>query len=271
MATLDDLVRWAEDEGALDMLMSVDEAGGCITVALPLLEDPSDDPRDNFRRTSERYKPFTMRAEGGAVAIDGEFAVPVAISSASVAQEGEAFGLELQVGDARVRAIGSAWSITSGPDIVLPVTAAADPWTITFHGPGPLTSESLRQATEAHGVRVSLFGNWNGSGQSFGAAFVRHILEPAHVQGDEQLPGAWRIVPAGAGALDPRGVWLVGNSLPSAAYATLQRSSQSDPALVRAVAEALVSLPSLDWAHSGNTLIEGADALRAWCEQMSLP
>lgn len=267
LASLDDLGAWAQDDGLLDdsIVVRVDPSTQTLTLALALLEERPVDPRDAFRRQTARYQSFTMRAlAGGELTVDGELADNAPFEY-GVAEDGEAFGVELDTGDARVRAVARTWSVAYGPELVLPVERSFDATKLTFHGPGPLIAADLREAMLARVWEVALFGNWNGSGQSFGAAFVRKVMAPAPVPDAEALDGAWRIVPTGVPATDGRGVWLSGASSQTSVHASLERTAESDPQLVRALVEGLASLPGLAWAASGNTIVEDAAMRTAWC------
>src|SRR4051812_43606842 len=111
LASLDDLGAWAQDDGLLDdsIVVRVDPSTQTLTLALALLEERPVDPRDVFRRQTARYQSFTMRAlAGGELTVDGELAENAPFEY-GVAEDGEAFGVELDTGDARVRAVARTW------------------------------------------------------------------------------------------------------------------------------------------------------------------
>lgn len=267
LRSADELSLWAEDEGFLDdsIIVSVDPQDGSLTLALRLLDGGTGDPRDEFRKTSERYLPFTMHAGGGAVTVEGELRSHAPFEC-EPAGDGEAFGLLLRAGDATVRGVAREWRIVLGEELEIPIVPALDPAKITFHGPGPITADVLRRGLSARSVEVDLYGNWRGSGQSMGSAFVRDVVTPPPIAEDARLSGAWRMVPKGAGATDGRGLWVSGQSLASSAYAIVERTSASDPRLVRALVETLGSLPAFAWASSGNRLVEDDATRSAWCD-----
>lgn len=266
LGSRDQLIEWAEDEGALDdsIILAVDPSAASLTIGLRMLESAEGDPRDAFRRTKEQFLPFTLSSKGGTVAVQGDLATNASFES-SLLEDGDRFGLVLETGEAEVHASGTAWRVDVGAPIAIAVVPELSPADITFHGNGPVTSTLFGDALRAAGVTAQLFGNWSGSGPSMGAALVRDVKTPRPLAEDEELGGAWRVVPGGAEATDPRGVWILGNSSVHSTYARVERTAKSEPALVRAVVEALASLPGLAWASSGNQLVEGAAGRAAWC------
>lgn len=261
-----ELYAWAEDEGAVYdcALLSFDAATGSFVIGAHLLEDPPADPRDTFRRTHDRYLPFVFTAEAnGAITVEGDIETPLAMNC-NPFDEDDNFGLAFNLDDCTVVARATRWRVTLAPEVTLPVEHWADPETITFHGKGAITAAALQAALASRGSAAQLFGNWHGSGQSFGAAFVRDIATPPAVPPDEALAGAWRIAPSGADATDPRGVWLSGQSSAQSTYATLSREVDADVSLVTALVDALATSPGITWAVSGNTLVEDADLRTKW-------
>lgn len=144
----------------------------------------------------------------------------------------------------------------------MPIVRALDPEKLTFHGTRALTAGELRSAVAARGIDVELFGNWKGSGQMLGSAFVRDVLAPPRLSDAEVLGGGWRVVRAGDAPTSEKGLWIAGQSLTSGTYASIERTATSDAALVEAVVESLAAL--LEWASSGNMLVEDAAGRGAW-------
>ena len=263
LASRDELVEWAEDDGALDDSIIIAVGESTLTIGLRFDEVVGDDPRDDFRKTSRRYLPHVLTAVDGTVTVEGDLG-PDAPFASSLIEEGDVFGLLLETDDASVRAAARGWRVAIGEPVEVAVVPAFDEMRIAFHGLGPLTSTQVVDALARTGISARMFGNWNGSGQSMGAAFVRDVTAPPPVPDDQPLGGAWRVVPGDAEASDPRGAWISGNAAGQSAYAILERTADTDPALVRALVEALASLPGLAWASSGNRLIEDAATRAAW-------
>ncbi len=261
---IEEMLRWAEHEGAFDDSVLVSWTESSICVALRILEDAPSDPRDPFRRNTERYQSFTL-----VLTRDGELSVAGVLESHSpfeceMVEEGAAFGLQLRCGEATLRAVATEWSASAGEELVIPIERWLNLPELTFHGPGPVDSQSFLAALAEHGAQCDLYGNWHGSDQSFGAAFVRDVAAPRAIHDAEELADAWRVVPVGVSPEDLGGLWVTGRSAPGSAYAILQRRAATQCELIRSTMEALASLPGLTWASSGNTLIEEAAGREAW-------
>ncbi|TNF32442.1 MAG: hypothetical protein EP329_10195 [Deltaproteobacteria bacterium] len=268
---LDALAKWAEDEGGLldeVVWLAVEPGPGGdgwrLVLATPLVTPPPTDPRAAFAAASTPARRWTLTPRGAGEAPTPS--LPAEVGGIWSLEAGGA-GVALDLGATVVEIAATGWEAEVGPEIALPVARTLDPLELTFHGPGPCRSAALTAATAAAGMPIALHRNWAGSGQRFGAALTKDALLPEPVGGDEALAGAWRVVPAGLAADDPRGVWLTGQSLVSAAYVTLHRAEASDPALVAALTRALRGLDGLDWACSGSALVE-AEGFDAWLSSL---
>ena len=260
LGSLEELGEWAQDEGLLDDSLVLGVDASSMTLALCLPEDDVDDPRERFRTTMRRCFPFTLRAEQGSIAVEGALSPYAPFGYAAI--EGEAFGLQLTTSGATIRAAARGWVVSYGEECDVPIVRALDPEKLTFHGTRALTAGELRSAVEARGIEVQIFGNWKGSGQMLGSAFVRDVLAPPPLADAEALGGGWRLVRAGDAPTSEKGLWVAGQSLTSATYASVERTPSSDDALVEAVVESLAAL--LAWASSGNMLVEDAAGREAW-------
>jgi hypothetical protein len=259
LSSADALSAWAEDEGWLDDSVLVSarlEATGRarIRIGLRVLEDV-DDPRDRFNRTSERF--FELSLEGDDPVLPrsrptGPFEVR------SMAKEGRRFGLVLDVRGRPFTVLARRYRVIIHGEVRRAVRLALGP-ELCFHGPGPVTIEQL---VHASGVPIDCYRNWKGSGQAMGSAFVTATVPEPVTSGEFEM--AIRVVPAGAPATDPRGLWLVGQSLPSAAYVIVRRSKATEPDLAHAVVQGLASVSGLTWASSGNMRVETVEDRDRW-------
>ena len=265
IGSLEELGEWAADEGLLDDSLVLGVDASSMNLALCLPEEDVDDPRDRFRATTRRCFPFTLRAEQGSIGVDGALIPYTPFGYTAIG--GEAFGLELTTSSATIRAAARVWAVSYGEEREVPVVRALDPEKVTFHGARALTAGELRRFVAARGVEAQLFGNWKGSGQMLGSAFVRDVLSPPPLSDAEVLGGGWRIVRAGDAPTSAKGFWVTGQSLTSATYASVERTAASDDALVEAVVESLAAL--LEWGSSGNVLVEDAAARSSW--RLALP
>jgi hypothetical protein len=116
---------------------------------------------------------------------------------------------------------------------------------------------TLVRGAKRQGVAISVFGNWLGSGNDLGSAFLT-ARTPSPARG--QLDGAWRVVAAGQPAKSKAGVWLSGHSFSYPSKQTLERTASSAPLLVRALA---LTLAELGAATSGNVTLD-ADGVETW-------
>ena len=268
-ATPMELSTWAEDEGVLDdtLVLGLDPASATIRLGfrLPTAAAPGATPRDRFSATHEELLVFTLTGDGAgaALTITGTPALPAEVEIVGFDWDAPSFAFELRLGDASAHFSAPAVVHEDHGTLSQPIERSWDRAALNLHGAGPLEAGALLAALAGHGVQAALAGNWNGSGQSFGAAFVRNVAAPAVVAPSESL-GAWCVTLAGTPATDPAQVWLTGRATATSTYVIIQRSAASPPALVAALVSVLRAWPGLSWGYSGNRLLESDADAAAW-------
>ena len=268
-ATPMELSTWAEAEGMLDdtLVLGLEPASASIRFGfrLPTAAAPGATPRDRFSATHEELLVFTLSGDGpgAALTITGTPVLPAEVAIDGFDWDAPSFAFDLRLGDASAHLAAPAVLHEDHGQLSQPITRSWEPGALTLHGAGPLDAGALLAALAARGVTAALAGNWNGSGQSFGAACVRNVAAPTAVAPEASL-GAWCVTLAGTPAQDPAHVWLTGRATATSTYVTLQRSAASPPALVAALASVLRAWPGLTWGYSGNRLLESDADAAAW-------
>ena len=177
----------------------------------------------------------------------------------------ERFGLQLDVDGRPLKIAARAFRVIEHGERTRSVPPAFGR-DLCFHGPGPLTIESLREAIAAGGARVSCYANWIGSGQLMGSAFLKDRSPRTVTAGS--LSGAIRVVPEGADATDVRGLWLAGQDLRPQGYVMVETAEATDLDLLGAVVRGLGTMSGLTFAESGNQRIETAEDRERWLSTM---
>jgi len=272
---LDALAAWADANGGLldgahwVALASADHGGVQLELATPLPTAVPRDPRDAVSRPTRPARRWTLAPVGGGPPPDIDvLALPAEIGGLWPT-DGSRAALAFDLGVAIIELQASAWEVTLGDVVALPIVRRADPLSLAWYGSGPVASDALRAACAAQGYAVALSHNWVGSGQRSPALLPAG--PPSSVASGAVLAdGCWRVHPSDAAPADPRGVWLIGSTADDATpRATVIRSAASAPALVAAVARALATLPGLDFAASGNVPVEDGDALSGWLDGLT--